>query len=159
MKKIVATALVLMFFATLGSARAEPLAPLAELDGRFGKMLSPAEREVPDLSKVGIPAYPGSLFCTIKTGDWGETGWSEAHLISTDPYEMVSAWYRKKMDGWYCNEWSKDISFSCSDKDPGAAGNYDSETFNVVDVLKNSVSIPCALPGMQTGIAIRFQPD
>ena len=71
---------------------------------------------------------------------------------------MVSAWYRKKMDGWYCNEWSKDINFACSDKDPGV-GTYDPETFNVVDVSKKDVSFPCTMPGMQTGIAIRFQPD
>ena len=159
MKRIVVTAIVLMFSVALGTARAEPLAPLAQLDGIFGGMVSPAEREVPDLSKAGIPAYPGSQFCTVKTGGWGESGWSEAALLSTDPYEKVSAWYRKKMDGWYCNEWSKGMSFSCSDKDPGAAGNYDPETSNVVDVSKTDVSMPCTMPGMQTGINIRFQPD
>ena len=158
MKKIVVATLVLMFSATLGSAQAEPLAPLAKLDGIFGEMVSPAEREVPDVSKVGILAYPGSLFCVINTGDVGESGWSQAYLLSTDPYEMVSTWYRKKMDGWYCNEWLKDINFACSDKDPGA-GIYDPETFNVVDVSKKDVPFPCTMPGMQTGIAIRFQPD
>ena len=157
MKKIVVTALVLMFSAALGSAWAEPLAPLAKLDGIFGEMVSPAEREVPDVSKVGIPAYPGSLFCTIETGEWGESGWHEVSLLSTDSYEMVSAWYRKKMDGWYCNEWSKDQIISCSDKNPGV-GIYDPETFNVVEVLKTDVSL-CTMPGMQTRIDISFQPD
>ena len=67
MKKIMMVALVWMPSGVLQTARAEPLAPVAELDGMFEKMkvVSPAEREVPDASKVGIPAYPGSLFCTI----------------------------------------------------------------------------------------------
>ncbi len=159
MKKIIVIALIIMLTGICGAVWAEPLAPLAKLDDMFGMMVSPAEREVPDLSKAGIPAYPGSRLCTVKTGGWGESGWSEAVLLSTDPYEKVSVWYRKKMDGWYCNEWSKGMSFSCSDKDPGPAGNYDPETANVVDVSKTDVSMPCTMPGMQSGINIRFQPD
>lgn len=161
MKKVMMVALVWMLSGALQPAQAEPLAPLANLDGMFEKMkvVSPAEREVPDASKVGIPAYPGSLFCTVKAGSMGKTAWSEVQLLSTDPYEKVTAWYRQKMGGWFCNEWSQGASFSCSDKDPGPAGYHDPETANVVNVSKTDVAIPCALPGVQTGIIINFQPD
>ncbi len=159
MRKILVLAMALIMTGVFGLAWAGPLAPLAKLDDGWGMMLKPADREVPDASKVGIPAYPGSLFCSIKTGGWGESAWSEVQILSEDPYEKVSAWYRKKMGGWYCNEWVKNRSFTCSDKNPGSAGNYDPETFNVVDVSNIDVAIPCVLPDMKTGISIRFQPD
>ena len=89
----------------------------------------------------------------------GKTAWSEVQMLSTDPYEKVTAWYRQKMGGWYCNEWSKGANSSCSDKDPGPAGYHDPEAANVVNVSKTDVAVPCALSGVQTGIIINFQPD
>ena len=160
MHKLMVFMLVSILAGVYGQVRAEePLAPMAKLDGMFGPMVDAAERDVPDASVVGIPAYPGSQFCTIKIGSWGEHGWSETYLLSTASYAEVVAWYRNEMDGWYCKEWSEGASFSCSDKDPGPAGNYDPETANVVEVSNTDVAIPCTLAGMQTGIAIRFQPD
>ncbi len=159
MKKTIVITLTIMLSGVFGLAWAGPLAPLARLDDGWGMMLKPAERKVPDASKVGIPAYPGSLFCSITTGKWGEAAWSEVQILSEDSYEKVSAWYRKKMGGWFCHEWSEGLDFKCSDKDPGQAGNYDPETFNVIDVLKTNTAIPCVLPGMQTGITLSFQPD
>lgn len=152
----------ILFAAVAGlsaNAVAGPLAPAADLDGKFSMLVKPQEREVPDSAKVGVPAYPGSLFCTVKTGKWGPGAWSEAHLLTTDSYEKVAAWYRDHLDGWYCKEWAEGVKSSCSDKDPGDAGNYDPETFNVVDVLQTGKAFPCVLPGVQTGITLRFQPD
>ena len=160
MQKFMVIILVSILAGAYGQVRAEePLAPIAKLDDMFGMIVDAAERDVPDASVVGIPAYPGSQFCTIKIGSWGEQAWSEIHLLSTSSYAEVIAWYREKMDGWYCKEWSEGASFSCSDKDPGPAGNYDPETSNVVSVSKTDLAIPCSLAGMQTGIAIQFQPD
>ena len=160
MNKFMMIMLVSILAGAFGQVRAEePLAPIAKLDDMFGPMVDAAEREVPDTSAVGIPAYPESQFCTIKVGSWGEQAWSEVNLLSTSSYAEVIAWYRDKMDGWYCKEWSEGASFSCSDKDPGPAGNYDPETSNVVSVSKTDVAIPCTLEGMQTGITIQFQPD
>jgi hypothetical protein len=127
----------------------------------FGRAVSPQERKVPDASEVGIPAYPGSQFCTIAKDKVSATAWSEVLLLSTESYEKISAWYLKKMKGWHCNELVKGSRLICSDKDPGPAGRYghDPETFNVVDVVKFNISIPCDVKGMQTSISINFQPD
>lgn len=159
MKKAIISGLVVVVSTVCGVAWAGSLAPMAKLDANFGMMVSPAEREIPDASKVGMPAYPGSLVCSVTTGKWGEKGWNEIQVLSEAPYEKVTAWYQQKMKGWFCHEWSAGLAFKCSDKDPGPAGNYDPETFNVIDVLKTNTAIPCVLPGMQTGITLSFQPD
>lgn len=100
MKAILMVTLVGVLSATPGAAQPGSLAPEAQLDDKFGMLVGPEERAIPDDSLVGIPAYPGSLFCTVKKGEYGPTGWTEAQLVSTDPYENVSAWYKQKMKGW-----------------------------------------------------------
>jgi len=141
------------------SAMAGPLAPSADVDGKMAMFVKTQERQVPDSSEVGIPAYPGSSFCTIKRGKWGPGAWSEVHLLSADSYEKVAAWYRENLDGWHCKEWAPGLKTSCSDKNPGEAGNYDPETFNKVDILKTEKTLPCILPGLKTAITLMVQPD
>lgn len=161
MKKIMMMAL----FLTLSSANvtvwAEPLAASANLEKMFAAFIPPEERHVPDVKDVGIPAYPESKFCTIKKNELSKTAWSEVHLLSTDSYKKVSAWYRNKLKAWRCEDLVKDESLICTDKDPGTAGPYvlDPETFNVVTVIKMDMSMPCVLQDMQTAISIKFQPD
>lgn len=159
MKNKVGMVMLLSLYGINGYALADPIASSAKLDKKFSMMVSPEERKVPDSTVVGIPTYPGSQFCVIKTGESGKNGWNEIKLLSQDSYKKVSSWYQKKMKGWHCKEWIQGTNLSCSDKDPGPAGNYDPETFNVVDVLKTNVAMPCNVKGMQTGISIRFQPD
>ncbi len=156
--------MMILFLALLGAhivAWAEPLAVSAKMEKMFAMAVNPEERKVPDASEVGIPAYPGSQFCYIKKNDMSASAWSEVALLSTESFGKVSAWYQKKLKGWYCDELSKGARLICSDKDPGPAGRYgqDPETFNVVDVVKIDVAIPCVLKGMQTSITIKFQPD
>lgn len=148
-----------LFLGLTGYAMADPLAPSAPLDPMMGMMASPADREVPDASEVKIPVYPGSQFCTVKKGEWGPTGATGVQLLSGDSYERVAKWYVAKMKGWHCKEWAAGTQLTCSDRDPGEAGNYDYETFSVVEVMKQNVSIPCTLSGMQTQIKISYQPD
>jgi len=143
----------------VSNAVAEPLAPGADIDAKMAKLVKAKDRVVPDTSEVKVPAYPGSKFCSIKKGKYGPTAWNTVLLLSVDSYEKVTAWYREKMGGWYCKEWSTGITSSCSDKDPGAAGNYDPETFNVVKITKSDRAFPCVLSGTKTLISIQFQPD
>ena len=142
-----------------GVAWAGSFAPMAKLDDQFKAMVMPKDREVPDASEVIMPAYPNSQFCTIDTESAGPDGWREVQLLSTDSYAKVSAWYREKMADWNCGEDSEGMDFSCSDQSPDFPGQYNPETANMVEVVKTNSSIPCVLPGMQTGIFIRFQPD
>ncbi|WP_020675008.1 hypothetical protein [Geopsychrobacter electrodiphilus] len=159
MKKIIIFALFLMVFVACGMAWAGPFAPMAKLDDKFKSMVQPKDREVPDAAEVVMPAYPNSQFCTIDPDSSGPEGWREVQLLSTDPYAKVSAWYREKMSDWHCLEETRGMSFSCSDENPDVPGQYNPETSNVVEVVKINVPIPCVLPGMQTGIFVRFQPD
>ena len=159
MKKTVIFIMVVTICAISSGTWAGPLASSAPVNKMYSTIVTPQERQLPDASEVGIPAYPGSQFCTITKGNWGKSAWNDIQLLSKDSYKKVSAWYRDKMKGWHCKEWAEGIKFSCSDKDPGPAGNYDPETFNVVDVLKNDMPDPCDLQGMQTGISIQYQPD
>ncbi len=149
----------LVFLGLAAICGAEPLAPSAPLDPGMAMMVTPTEREVPDLATVKIPAYPGSEFCSVKKGKWGPSGAVWVQLLSKDSYAQVSQWYEKKMKGWYCREWGQGVVYNCSDKDPGEAGNYDYETFNVVEILRSNLSFPCRVEGMKTQIAISFQPD
>jgi len=141
------------------SAWAGPLAPSAPLDEGMAMAVPPEDRVVPDASAVGIPVYPGSRFCTVTQGRWGPKGAVEVRLLSAAPYAEVRNWYGKKMKGWHCREWGEGVLFKCSDRDPGPAGNYDYESFNVVKVVKTEVAVPCVLEGMKTGITISYQPD
>ena len=161
MKKQMIIVLFLSPLSFYAPVQAEPLAPSANLDKVFAMFALPEERQVPDAKDVAIPAYPGSQFCTIKKGEWGKTGWSSAHLLSTDSYDNVSSWYRNKLKAWRCDDLVKGESLSCSDKYPDHAGPYvlDSETSNVVEVVKMNVPVPCVMQGMKTAITIRFQPD
>ncbi|MFQ5639981.1 MAG: hypothetical protein ACE5IR_18530 [bacterium] len=153
------TGLCVILASLVPSAMAEPIAPSAPLDPVMGVMVSSADRQAPDADEVKIPAYPGSRFCTAKKGKWGPTGATEVQLLSSDPYEKVAKWYTEKMTDWHCKEWAPGTQTTCSDRDPGSAGNYDYETFNVVEVMKQAVSMPCTLNGMQTQIKISYQPD
>jgi len=149
----------MIFLVAFSPAVAEPIIGFAPIKEVLASSVTVDERRVPNTEELDIPLYPGSLFCTVNRGKWGDGGWVETHFYSTESYEQVVAWYRAKLPKWHCKEWVAGFNFNCSDKDPGEAGNYDPETFNSVEILKTAISGVCKVSGVQTAITVYFQPD
>lgn len=100
-----------------------PFAPLYEFteedfNKKYGKMGMPMkeaetigmwppvkENDVPDKDKIIPPAYPGAIIIEINKPSMRDNqgklmGLSTMELLTSDPYEKVSSFYKKNLPGW-----------------------------------------------------------
>ena len=87
-------------------AAAEPFAPRPQIpEGMVDSYMVKSARDsvIPEAARVGIPAYPGAVI--IRTFAVNERppkyeGLPIIELISTDDYETVIAFYKKRLPTW-----------------------------------------------------------
>jgi len=85
---------------------AEPFAPRPQIPADIVdsyQVQSARDSIIPEASRVGIPAYPGAVIIrtfAVKERPPKYEGLPIIELISTDDYEAVIAFYKKKLPSW-----------------------------------------------------------
>lgn len=128
---ILLSSLLVLSFLCISIAFGESYAPLykftkKDFDKKFGNMGMPMkdaemagiwppvkEEDIPDKGALAVPAYPGAIIVALNKSFRRDSqgklmGLSTIELLSTDPYEKIVTYYKKRLPGW--NEKSYQLS-------------------------------------------------
>lgn len=92
-----------------GNGTVAPVAPFKkDADVWFKRMGTTKQKwiaQLPSRSELGVPVYPGAEIVVYQAGysDKSDKLLPELGLTTSDPIKKVTAWYKKRLNGWSYN--------------------------------------------------------